>query len=122
MTVSKRLFDLLDKRGVSQKELAAGTGISSKTISDWKVKGTSPQSDKIPVLCEFLSVSADWLLTGRESVAEALSAEAVRFASRWSALDDDGRCVVGTAIIQEERRMAEDKKEKAPASSDAKAI
>ena len=67
MTISQRIFQLLKSKGRMQKELAAYTGISTAAISDWKTHGTNPSSDKIVAIAEFLDVSPEYLLTGKES-------------------------------------------------------
>ena len=67
MTISQRIFQLLKAKGKMQKELAAYTGISTAAISDWKTHGTNPSSDKIVTIAEFLDVSPEYLLTGKES-------------------------------------------------------
>lgn len=67
MTISQRIFQLLKSKGKMQKELAAYTGISTAAISDWKTHGTNPSSDKIVAIAEFLDVSPEYLLTGKES-------------------------------------------------------
>lgn len=66
MKISQRIFDTLEKRGISQSDLARGTGINPRAISDWRIKGTNPSAEKIPSICSYLSVSTDWLLTGKE--------------------------------------------------------
>ena len=65
MTISQRVFDELKKQGKSQKELAAATGISTSTISSWKKHGTNPLADSIYPIAVFLSVSVEYLLTGK---------------------------------------------------------
>ena len=67
MTISDRIFELLDERGIRQKEFSERTGISQSTISDWKKKSTNPASDKLVSICEALDVSLEYLLTGVES-------------------------------------------------------
>lgn len=67
MTISQRIFQLLKSKGKMQKELAAYTGISTAAISDWKTHGTNPSSDKIVAIAEFLDVSPEYILTGKES-------------------------------------------------------
>ncbi len=52
----KRIFEVLDEKGISQKELSKRTGISESTISDWKRKGKTPGIDKLILLCEKLNV------------------------------------------------------------------
>ena len=38
MTISERIFELLEQRGMSQKEFSEKTGIAQSSISDWKRK------------------------------------------------------------------------------------
>ena len=52
MTISERIFELLDKRGMSQKEFSEKTGIAQSSISDWKRKKTNPVSEKILIICK----------------------------------------------------------------------
>lgn len=56
MDINKRIFEVLDEKGISQKELSKRTGISESTISDWKRKGKTPGIDKLILLCEKLNV------------------------------------------------------------------
>ena len=57
MTVSERIFKIMDERGMSQIEFARATGITQSTISDWKRKKTNPASDKIMTICKILNVT-----------------------------------------------------------------
>ena len=69
MTISDRIFALLDEKGMKQKEFSEKTGISQSTISDWKKKSTNPAADKLISICEALDVSPEYLLTGVEATA-----------------------------------------------------
>ena len=62
MIISERIFYLLEKIGMTQKEFAEQTGISQSTISDWKRKRTNPSADKILKICEVLQVTPYELL------------------------------------------------------------
>ncbi|MDD4525940.1 MAG: helix-turn-helix transcriptional regulator [Lachnospiraceae bacterium] len=66
MTVSEKIFELLNEREMSQKEFSEKTGISQSSISDWKRKKTNPVSEKIMIICEALSVTSEELLSGTE--------------------------------------------------------
>lgn len=57
MTVSERIFKIMDERGMSQIEFSRATGITQSTISDWKRKKTNPASDKIMTICKILNVT-----------------------------------------------------------------
>ena len=62
MTISERIFKLMDERGISQIEFVRMTGISQSTVSDWKRKGTNPSADKILTICRVLNVTPYELL------------------------------------------------------------
>lgn len=56
---NSRIFELMRQRGITQKELSKRTGIATSTISDWKIKGTVPSSDKINAICAALNIGVD---------------------------------------------------------------
>ena len=62
MIISERIFSLLDKKQMTQKEFSEQTEISQSTISDWKRKKTNPSADKILKICEVLDVTPYELL------------------------------------------------------------
>ena len=70
MTISERIFELLDKQGMSQKEFSEKTGIAQSSISDWKRKRTNPVSEKILIICEVLGVTPYELLGGTDGVGK----------------------------------------------------
>ncbi|NLK39468.1 MAG: helix-turn-helix domain-containing protein [Clostridiales bacterium] len=65
MTKIPRLFQILEERNISRKELSRATGISPGNISDWKTGRSKPSADKLRILSDYLGVSVDYLL-GRE--------------------------------------------------------
>lgn len=62
MTISERIFQLLEERRMTQREFAGLTGISYSTISDWKHKNNTPAAEKIMVICHVLEVTPEYLL------------------------------------------------------------
>ena len=65
MTISERLFNIMQEKNISMPELSRMTGISRHTIYDWQKKNTNPGADKIMVICEALQISPEELLLGR---------------------------------------------------------
>lgn len=63
MQIYERIFEILQQKGMSQKELSDKTGISQSTISDWKNKKMNPSADKIMILCDVLEVSPYTILS-----------------------------------------------------------
>jgi transcriptional regulator with XRE-family HTH domain len=58
--------ELLDKKGLKNSDVSRATGISNMTLSDWKRGKTKPKIDKMKLIAEFLNVSVDYLMTGKE--------------------------------------------------------
>ena len=66
MTISEKIFNLLEEQGMSQKEFSERTGIAQSTISDWKRKKTNPVSEKILIICDVLNITPYELLNATE--------------------------------------------------------
>lgn len=64
MTVSQRVFAILEEKKMTQKEFSERTGIPQSTVSDWRKKNTNPASDKILIICETLGLTPYELLSG----------------------------------------------------------
>ena len=64
MTISERLFQIMEEQHISQVELSRRTGISTRTISDWRKEKTNPGADKILIICEVLNLDPKTLLAG----------------------------------------------------------
>ena len=69
--ISEKIFELIFRNGMTQKEFSEETGISQSTISDWKRKGTNPSADKILKICEVLKVTPYELLGENETERNA---------------------------------------------------
>lgn len=61
-SITDKIYELINARGISQKELSEKTGISTSTISDWKHKGTIPSAAKVQKICEVLQVEPEFIL------------------------------------------------------------
>jgi transcriptional regulator with XRE-family HTH domain len=70
VTISERIFELLEQQGISKIELAQGTGINLDKITTWQNNSINPMSDEIAPICNFLGISEHWLLTGDEPASE----------------------------------------------------
>ena len=58
---------LLDEKGLKNADVARATGISNMTLSDWKRGKSVPKSDKMRKIAEYLKVSVDYLMTGKDT-------------------------------------------------------
>lgn len=62
-----RIFEILNERGMTQKELSDRTGIPTSTINDWKKKNHVPNSDKITLVCDALNVKPEDIFGTRQT-------------------------------------------------------
>lgn len=67
MTISERIFDLLQKQQRKQADLVRAVGLRPNTVSDWKAKRRNPDVTHLASIADFFGVSIDYLCTGRET-------------------------------------------------------
>lgn len=65
MTISERIFYLMENKNITQVELSRRTGIAKSNISDWKKKKTNPKADCLLSICDALEITPNQLLTGK---------------------------------------------------------
>lgn len=69
MTVSERIFYLLQKQGKRQSDLARALRVRPTTVSEWKNGRREPSSVHYIQLAEYFGVSLDYLIAGRDPPA-----------------------------------------------------
>jgi transcriptional regulator with XRE-family HTH domain len=73
MAFRDNLRETLDFAGMEQKELAAKTGISLKTIENYVKKDSSlPTADKAVLIAQALGVTVEYLITGKKTKKDPL--------------------------------------------------
>ena len=73
MTIGNRVISILNEKNLKQKDLADHIGTKPSTINGWREPNRNPSSDLIIPICEFLGVSAYFLLTGEEQPLVGIS-------------------------------------------------
>ena len=66
MEITQRIFDLLQQQNKKQSDLARFLDVRVATISEWKRNRCTPSVSVIGKIAEFLGVSVDFLVTGKE--------------------------------------------------------
>ncbi|MEI6579598.1 MAG: helix-turn-helix domain-containing protein [Eubacteriales bacterium] len=72
MKIGDKIFRLRQKNGWSQDELAEKLSVSRQSVSKWESGRVLPDSDKIILLSELFSVTADFLLKDSEESIQDL--------------------------------------------------
>ena len=80
MEIIERISDLLAERDKTAIELCKVLDIQTSTMSTWKTRKKDPPARYMPAIANFLCVSLDYLLTGKER--PAVIEHATRFKSR----------------------------------------
>lgn len=68
-----RMLSLLDDKSLKMVDLCRHLEINTSTMTNWKNRGTDPPAKYIAPICEFLGVSYEYLLTGKETPATFIS-------------------------------------------------
>ena len=111
----ERLKKLCDERGLALTNVVVNElHMSRGNLSRWK-NGNVPKGDTLSTLAEYFGVSTDYLLgtdelkrdclTALDNQALSLTADEVRLILKYRALDDEGRTMVESTLIQETRRV-----------------
>lgn len=66
MSISLRLKQLLEKKGLTAYMFAEETGISQSTLSRILNKDTKPNASNLKVISDYFQIDKTWLLTGQQ--------------------------------------------------------
>lgn len=90
-----RVESILKEKRLTQKELAEDLGLRRPTLSDWKKNGAVPAADICLRIAEYLGVSVEWLVTGKET---ALTSEEKTLLKQWKILTPDQKDTLLTLL------------------------
>ena len=71
--ITSRIYLLLERKKISQSELARTLGIRQSTVSGWKQKYNEPEAELLEPISKALNVSLEWLITGTETISDSTS-------------------------------------------------
>ena len=114
MTITERIFLLMSKNGLSQKDFSRKIGANEKTVSAWKKNSSLPSADLLSNISECFDVSLDYLITGREASAPALTNDERELLDYFRQLSpiQQGRLLERAAIMSEQNDTEALKQEK----------
>ncbi len=91
MTISERLFMIIDAKGIKKKEFAEKIGVNNANISAWSKRGTTPPMELLPNICNTLDISWEYLITGEEATQEHYTKEEQNLTCIYRATNPIGR-------------------------------
>jgi len=79
---------VLNEKGLKNADVAKGTGISNMTLSDWKRGVSTPKTDKLQKIADFLNISLIYLTTGTEN---NISEQELKILNLYKCMNESGR-------------------------------
>ena len=76
MTIGERILQIIKEKGLKQKDLAEHLGTKPSTVNGWSKPNRNPSSELIIPICEFLDVTPEFLLTGKEKKSDVSISDA----------------------------------------------
>lgn len=70
MEIIERILKTLDEKDKMAVELCRLLNIQQSTFSSWKTRKKNPPAEYLKTIADFLGVSLDYLITGKEGVTK----------------------------------------------------
>lgn len=100
MELSRRLFELRRKSGLSQEELAGLVGVSRQAVQKWEAGTSRPDLENLVALADCLQVSLDYLVAGKEPSVTPQSTTIVHHHyDRWHYEYKSKRTLLGLPLV-----------------------
>ena len=85
MTICERIFELIEEKNLKAADLAKILNIKQSVLTNWKKRNTNPPIEYALVICEFLGVSIQYLITGKDGTELTLEEQKLLEAYRSAA-------------------------------------
>ena len=82
----KRIFELIEAKGVTPYKVSKDTGISNARISNWKLGKSGPSGDALVVLANYFGVSMDYLTGNDQELLKENATNLTMFSERLNEL------------------------------------
>lgn len=102
-----RIDSILKEKNLKRAALCSDLRLSSTSITDWTRRGTIPAGDICLKIAQYLDVSVEWLITGKET---GYTNEERNIIAQWRELDTSQKDTLKTLLDKwEADRMAQKK-------------
>ena len=89
MDTVDRIFEILDRLPMEQREFAKLVGVSDDTASDWRRRRSASYTKRLAKISEVLGTSVEYLLTGEKK--EHAPTPAPDFLIKFNSLTPEGQ-------------------------------
>lgn len=70
MSILNNIVDLMQKKGMGNRDLAEKLGLTAQAVTDWKAGRSKSYNKYLPQIADILDVSIDYLLDKKEKPTE----------------------------------------------------
>jgi transcriptional regulator with XRE-family HTH domain len=95
LQIVDRINDICRKKGIKKKDVSEALKLPDNCFSNWSARGTIPAGDICLKIAEYLNVSIEWLICGKEG---GLNNEERWLLSQWKNLDAVQKDTVRTLL------------------------
>lgn len=95
LQIVNRITEICEKKRIVKKSVSEALGLPDNCFSNWSARGTVPAADICLRIAEYLGVSVEWLVTGKES---SLTSEEKTLLKQWKILTPDQKDTIRTLL------------------------
>ncbi len=108
MNIIERIVQILEDKHLDQSDLCKVLSIRDSTFSTWKSRGTDPPAKYILLICEYLNVPVEYLLSGTDKpkaeMPEPSDKTTIEFLQIFQSLDIADRIAVMNLAIEKSKK------------------
>lgn len=87
MSIIERVLFALKENSKKMSDLAVVLSLNTSTIANWKTRNTDPPARYIAPICEFLNISVEWLLTGKDEMRKSSDVHVIESSTNTNSND-----------------------------------
>lgn len=110
MQIVERITQKCKEMNIVKKNVLEALSLPDNCFSNWSARGTIPAADVCIRIADYLNVSVEWLVTGKE---KGLSSEERNLLRQWSYLTPQQKETIQTLLDKWEENYTAAKKENA---------
>ena len=95
MQIVKRISQVCEEKRIVKKSVSEALKLPDNCFANWSARGTVPAGDICIRIADYLGVSVEWLVTGKEA---ALSSEEKTLLKQWQILTPAQKDTIHTLL------------------------
>lgn len=98
--LATRIFDLLDRNSIEQKDFAKSIGVHPAVVSAWRCGKSKSYRKYVDKIAATFKISADYLLNGEKNPAPSNGSGLTLDDTRYNELSEENRALIDQMIAK----------------------